>query len=94
MRSLAALSALIRLCPTNIHMTNFYHRVHNRIGLPNSAVMPIDNDTPEKKCYLFLVALTWALPDLCCKRRIGYDNHIEDHSSWKEMLLTLISSWR
>lgn len=59
MRSSAALSALIRLCPTNIHITNFYHRVHNRIGLPNSAVMPIDNDTPEKKCYLFLVALTW-----------------------------------
>lgn len=93
MRSSAALSALIRLCPTNIHITNFYHRVHNRIGLPNPAVMPTDNDTPEKKCYLFLVALTWALPDLC-SRRPGYDNHIKDYSSWKETLLTLISSWR
>lgn len=93
MRSSAALSALIRLCPTDDRITCFYYFVHNQIGYPSSALSSTDNDTWEKKCYLFLVTLISARPKLCW-RKLGYNNLLEDHPSLKKTLLKLVNAWR
>lgn len=92
MRSSAALSALIRLCLRDSRMGDFYSHVRNQTGQPSLMLSPIDNVTWRKKCYLFLVALTWAYPPLGL-RRPGY-KQLKDLTSAKATLLELVRAWR
>lgn len=95
MRSSAALSALIRLCPTDTRIASFYKTAHNLIGKPNLVLSSVDNETWEKKCYLFLVTLTWARPDLS-HQKVGLATSYQTnyHTTLKKVLLRLLNSWR
>lgn len=51
----------------------------------------IDNETRERKCYLFLVTIsTWARPG-----PLDYQSRYNrTSSSWKGIMLKLVRSWR
>lgn len=57
------------------------------------ALLSVDDETWEKKCYLFFVTLVWARP-YQCRLRLGYNYQFESQSYWKETLLKAVRSWR
>lgn len=90
-RASVALSALIRLCPTDYGIEEFFHNAHERIGHLDSAVFPIEGQNIEKKCYLFLIALSWAHPGLWI---LNPTYKIFSETSERMTLLNLVKSWR
>lgn len=101
MRSSAALSALIRLCPTDSRIASFYYTAIKRIGNPSLALSLVGNETREAKCYSFLTTLARTCPGLSGSWRTTYEygancpiQRKASPADLKKALLEFVSAWR